>query len=358
MHNSMALAAAQLRFAAELKRERHDKYGTADENTLPFDLDSSAIFPTELPNTQTTYQNLQLGIGNSINSSSLFHQRGSHVWRYGEYNRAMPNYMSVSWQDQNQTALCVPFDSLKPGASMMETVRQTMLNYYCNPEDRAIAKSVGERDEEEVWDGVCTTGYSIDGIPMHQPQLAPRIPRDPSVILTRIPTHTKVDVNNNAKEGTPKIRITYNAFGEEAHGFGMTKEEAKRDGCLKLCYMFQHALDVHEFDCAFWHPLPSLAQRNSRARAEMELINVVREKMSKPNADEDELAPRLFQASCVIEGLRIEAQAWSKKLAKRRLYLYLMLLMPNQLKTVRSVEITIFWVLTDSDLGRHDDMVR
>ena len=66
----------------------------------------------------------------------------------------------------------------------------------------------------------------------------------------------------------------------------------------------------------------------------MELINVVREKMKAGNAEEVELAPRLFQASCEIEGLKIEAQAWSKKMARKRLYLYLMLLMPNQLKKV------------------------
>ena len=54
---------------------------------------------------------------------------------------------------------------------MMETVRRTMQSFYCNPEDRAIVSSVSERAQEEAWDGICTTGFSIDGVPMRQPQL-------------------------------------------------------------------------------------------------------------------------------------------------------------------------------------------
>ena len=242
--------------------------------------------------------------------------------------------------------LCVPYETLKPGSgAMMEAVRRTMQNFYCHPEDRAIVSQVTEMAEEEAWDGVCTTGFSIDGIPMHQPHLVPKIPSDPTIILSRMPVHTKMDTNNNAKEGTPRIRFTFTVHGEEVHGFGATKDMARRDGALKLCYMFQHALDVHDYDVAFWHPLPSMAQKGARTRAEGELLNAVRTKMNQVNPDEEEIAPRLFQASCTIEGLRIEAQAWSKKLAKKRLYLYLMLLMPNQLKMVRkeSNKIVLFF---------------
>ena len=336
--NSLALAATQLRLAADLKRERLEKYGKADENTVAFDLDTSTIFPREPENAETVFKNMQLGIGNKLNPSSLFQQRGAQVWKYGEFSRAAPSYMEKPWEEQEQTALCVPYETLKPGSgAMMEAVRNTMQQFYCHPEDRAIACQVTERAEEEAWDGVCTTGFSIDGIPMHQPRLVPKIPADPTVILSRMPIHLKMDTNNNAKEGTPKFRYTFSVFGEDVHGFGVTKEAAKRDGALKLCYMFQHALEVHDYDVAFWHPLPSMAQKGARTRAENELLNVIRTKMGQPNPDEEEIAPRLFQASCVIEGLRIEAQAYSKKLAKKRLYLYLMLLMPNQLKMVSSI---------------------
>ena len=93
-------------------------------------------------------------------------------------------------------------------------------------------------------------------------------------------------------------------------------------------------MDVHDFDVAYWHPLPSRAQPRSRGRAEMELVNSVRQKIKEGVIEEVELTSRLFQASCEIEGFQIQAQAWSKKLARKRLYLYLMLLMPKQLKEV------------------------
>ena len=150
---------------------------------------------------------------------------------------------------------------------MMETVRRTMQSFYCNPEDRAIVSTVSERAQEEAWDGICTTGFrwiiklkiikakrqlltrkisaetttffSIDGVPMRQPQLTPIIPEDFGLILTRLPVHSKLDVNNNVPSWCPKFRMTYTVFGETIHGFGNNKDEAKRDGCLKLAYMFQ-----------------------------------------------------------------------------------------------------------------------
>ena len=230
---SMALAAAQIRLASELKRERMEKYGKADSNTKPFELDSSSIFPIESVANQARFQNTQLGLGNKIKHSSLFYKRGSQVWKYGEVTRAIPDYCRVGWREQDQTSLCVPIEKLKPGTSLMETVRQTMMTHYCHAEDRALAASVGERAEEEAWDGICTTGFSIDGIPMHQPQLQPIIPKDPSLILTRVPVHTKLDTNNNVREGGAQFRITYEVLGETVYGFGTTKEAAKRDGCLK-----------------------------------------------------------------------------------------------------------------------------
>ena len=84
-----------------------------------------------------------------------------------------------------------------------------------------------------------TTFFSIDGVPMRQPQLTPIIPEDFGLILTRLPVHSKLDVNNNVPAWCPKFRMTYTVFGETIHGFGNNKDEAKRDGCLKLAYMFQ-----------------------------------------------------------------------------------------------------------------------
>ena len=45
-----------------------------------------------------------------------------------------------NWEETNQTALAIPFEQLQPGTSMMEVVRSTMKNFYCNPEDRAIVR--------------------------------------------------------------------------------------------------------------------------------------------------------------------------------------------------------------------------
>ena len=104
---------------------------------------------------------------------------------------------------------------------------------------------------------------------------------------------------------------------------------------MKLQFMFQHALDVHEFDAAYWHPLPPKQMHQKRNQVEMDMINAVRSKIDADGQIEIvETAPRLFSATCTVEGLKIGAQAFSKKLAKKRLDLFLMLLMPNQLEHV------------------------
>ena len=64
---------------------------------------------------------------------------------------------------------------------------------------------------------------------MTQPNLNPVFPENHLEILGRIPTHTKIDVNNNAKAGTPSFRVSYEAFGETVQGFGTTKEHAKKE---------------------------------------------------------------------------------------------------------------------------------
>ena len=210
-----------------------------------------------------------------------------------------------------------------------------MEHHYVHHEERAIARGVLEdRPEEDAFDGVCTTGFSIDDIPFTQPQLEPILLDKPINILSRLPVHTSIDVNHQVKEGCPKVRVTLNVYDEEVHGYGMTRDQALNDGCMKLQFMFQHALDVHEFDCAYWHPLPPKQMHQKRNQVEMEMINIVRSKIDDGHIEIDETAPRLFTAHSTVEGLKISAQSYSKKLAKKRLCLFLMLLMPNQLEHV------------------------
>ena len=109
MHNSFAMAAAQIRLAADLKRERMENYGQADENTAPFNTDQSTIFPKEGAQLQTGFQNRQLGIGNTLGESSLFFSKGTQVWKAGAGASATPNYMSRPWEELQQSDLCVPF---------------------------------------------------------------------------------------------------------------------------------------------------------------------------------------------------------------------------------------------------------
>ena len=53
----------------------------------------------------------------------------------------------------------------------MAVVQKTMEQYYVHHEDRSIAKGIIEnRPEEDAFDGICTTGFAIDGIPFNQPQ--------------------------------------------------------------------------------------------------------------------------------------------------------------------------------------------
>ena len=64
---------------------------------------------------------------------------------------------------------------------------------------------------------------------------------------------------------------------------------------MKLQFMFQHALDVHEFDAAYWHPLPPKQMSAKRQQVEMDMINIVRSKIDDGKIDIDETAPRLFR---------------------------------------------------------------
>lgn len=112
MHNSFAMAAAQIRLAADLKRQRMENYGHADENTTPFNTDQSMIFPKEGAQLQTGFQNRQLGIGNTMGKSSLFFSRGMQVWKAGAGTAATPNYMNRPWEELQQSDLCVPFVEL------------------------------------------------------------------------------------------------------------------------------------------------------------------------------------------------------------------------------------------------------
>ena len=117
----------------------------------------------------------------------------------------------------------------QPGKTcdIMSIVHQTMEHHYVHHEERAIAKAfIEDRPEEDSFDGVCTTGYSIDGIPFTQPQLEPILLRKPVSILNRLPCHTSIETNDNAKPGSPKIRATLNVYDEEVHGYGMTRDQA------------------------------------------------------------------------------------------------------------------------------------
>ena len=71
-----------------------------------------------------------------------------------------------------------------------------------------------------------------------------------------------------------------------------------------------------------------------RNKAEMNITNLLRSKIPDGNIEIVETAPRLFQASCTIDGLEIQAQGFSKRIAKKRLFLFLMMLMPKVLQTL------------------------
>ena len=359
MRRSMYLAVTQLHLAADLKRKRMERYGKADEDDKTWNPDDSVFFPKDNPEADHSFQNEVLGIGNSIQPSQLFRPKPRR-WTPGSLKSI---YDNDAWRKADTTDLCLPASIFQPGKTcdIMSVARKTMETFYVHHEDRAIAKSVFERDEEEAFDGVCTTGFAIDGIPFTQPQLQPILLQKPVDILSRLPCHTQLDVNDQAPPNCPSIRITFTVYNEQIHGYGYTKAQAMHDGAMKLQFMFQHVLDVHEFDVAFWHPLPPFELKQQRTKVESHLINLVRSKIDDGNIHIEETAPRLFQASCYIEGLKIEAQAYSKRLARKRLYLFLMLLMPNQLKDIDVSEWLgdgagfapdATWGLTDSQRGK------
>ena len=303
MEVSIAAAAAQLRAIRDRKIARNRQYGKADENAPSFASDEVPIFPQQDNIHETEFLNERLGVGNRLQASSLFLPRGRKTWKCGDSALPTPHYEG-NWKEQDQTTLAIPLDQLKPGGNLMALVQETMMCYY-NYEDRSIVDQVLTRQEEDVFDGVCTTGFSIDGIPMNQPLLIPILPNDPTDIFCRLPVVTAIEFNPNAKTGTPKYRATFQAYGETIHGFGETRAQARRDGALKLCYTFQHVLDVHDFDHAFWYPLPSKERPKARGKAENELVNAVRCKADESHPIETEVAPRLFQSQVTVQGKNI-----------------------------------------------------
>lgn len=333
MDMSIASAAAQLRAVRNAKMERNKNYHQADADTVAFDGDHAPIFPKQDAKHDAQFLNQRLGVGNVLRESAQFIPKNRTVWKIGDSTLpAVPNY-DTHWKKVDQTSLAIPIDQLKPGGNLMALVQQTMMCYY-NTEDRSIVNQVMQRKDEDVFDGICTTGFSIDDIPMNQPLLAPLLPADPTDIFCRLPVHTSIEQNQHASPGCPKFRASFTAYGETIHGFGNNRQEARRDGALKLCYTFQHILDVHDFDAAFWHPLPSKERPKARTKAETELINAVRCKVDEATPVDTELSPRLFQSQVTCQGFKIQAQSFSKKLARKRLNLYLMLLMPKELAKV------------------------
>ena len=336
MRRSMFLAVEQLHLAAEAKRKRMAEYGKADPNDQTYEHDFSVFNLTrDNPEADHSFQNEVLGIGNQMRPSELFKMRNTgRVWHPGSL---IPRYNTQEWLGHEINAQALPLSVFKPGKTcdIMAVVQKTMEQYYVHHEDRAIAKGIMEnRPEEDAFDGVCTTGFAIDGIPFHQPQLEPILMNQPQNILNRLPVHTFMEINPNPQPSVPNHRVTLTVYSEKVFGFGFDKNAALKDGCMKLQYMFQHALDCHDFDAAFWHPLPPKELSQQRNKVEMNITNLLRSKIPDGNIEIEETAPRLFQASCTIDGLKIEAQSYSKKLAKKRLYLFLMMLMPKVLQTL------------------------
>ncbi|CBY41824.1 unnamed protein product, partial [Oikopleura dioica] len=314
------------------KIARNRQYSKADETTPSFASDEVPIFPQQDSFHETQFLNERLGVGNRLQASSLFLPKGRKSWKCGDSILPTP-HLESNWKETDQTTLAIPMDQLKPGGNLMALVQETMMCYY-NYEDRSIVDQVLVRQEEDAFDGVCTTGFCIDGIPMNQPLLQPILPEDPTDIFCRLPVVTSIEFNPNAKTGIPKYRATFQVYGEKISGFGETRAQARRDGALKLCYTFQHVLDVHDYDHVYWFPLPSKDRPKARGRAENELINAVRCKAEESTPIESEISPRLFQSEVTVQGYKIQAQAWSKKLARKRLHLYLMLLMPKELRKI------------------------
>ena len=79
MQNSFAQAASQLRVAAEVKKQRMQKYGLSDDKTTSFDLDTSTIFPKESEESKTIYQNQKLGKILKINLQRFISEMGKKL---------------------------------------------------------------------------------------------------------------------------------------------------------------------------------------------------------------------------------------------------------------------------------------